>query len=48
VPAGRSIYTAPQMVHACEFLEDTLMVCGATVSRADGAYEEDLVRVRLL
>jgi quercetin dioxygenase-like cupin family protein len=48
VEQGQSIFTGPMMVHATEFLEDTVLVCGATVSRADGAYEGDLVRVELL
>ena len=48
VEQGESIFTGPMMVHATEFLEDTVMVCGATVHREDGAYEDDLVRVTLL
>lgn len=46
--AGESMFTGPMMAHACEFLEDTLLVCAATVNRADGAYQDDLVRVESL
>lgn len=48
VEAGESILTGPMMLHATEFLEDTVMVCAATLNRADGAYESDLVREVLL
>ncbi len=43
-----SVFTGPDIPHAMEFLEDTLMVCASTVNRADGAYEDDLVRVKLI
>lgn len=46
--AGDSVFTGPQILHATEFLEDTLLVCAATRSRADGAYASDLVREKLL
>lgn len=48
VGPGESIFTGPMTPHATEFLEDTLMVCAATLNRSDGAYEEDLVRVKIL
>lgn len=46
VNAGESVFTGPRMIHTCEFLEDSVLVCGATLNRADGAYEDDLVRVK--
>jgi len=48
VEKGESVFTGPMMAHATEFLEDTLLVCASTVNRADGAYESDLVKVKLL
>mgnify|MGYP001566031697 FL=1 len=48
VSAGESVFTGPMIEHATEFLEDTLLVCAATVNRADGAYADDLVKVKLL
>lgn len=48
VSAGESIFTGPMIPHATEFLEDTVLVCAATITRADGAYEEDLVKVQIL
>lgn len=45
---GESVFTGPGVAHATEFLADTVLVCASTLSRAEGAYEEDLVRVNLL
>lgn len=48
VGPGDYVFTGPNAPHAMEFLEDTVMVCLATMNRADGAYEDDLVRVKVL
>lgn len=48
VHKGESVFTGPMMVHATEFLEDTVLVCCATVKRSGDSYDDDLVRVKLL
>lgn len=48
ISAGESVFTGPMVAHTTEFLEDTVMVCAATVNRSDGAYDADLVRVEAL
>ena len=45
VNKGETVFTGPMKAHRTEFLEDTILVCASTLSRADGAYDEDLVRV---
>lgn len=45
---GQSIFTGPMLVHETEFLEDTFMVCAATVSRDGENYAADLVREALI
>lgn len=42
---GDSVLTHPEMIHRCEFLEDTTMICCATLARDRESYEEDTVRV---
>ena len=48
VSAGESVFTGPQVPHACEFLEDTVLICGSTLPRSAGAYEADTVKVKVL
>jgi quercetin dioxygenase-like cupin family protein len=48
VEAGESVFTGPMKPHVTEFLEDSVLVCAATANRADGAYADDLVRVKIL
>lgn len=48
IRAGDSVFTGPMMTHATEFLEDTVLICCATIRRSGDAYEQDLVREVLL
>lgn len=48
VDAGQSVFTGPMLAHMTEFLEDTVLVCCATVPRAGEAYADDLVRMQLV
>lgn len=45
---GDMVYSAPMMMHAMRFLEDSTFIALATKSRKDGAYEQDTVRVKLI
>lgn len=45
---GDMVYSPPMVVHAFRFLEDTTWVCLTTKSRKRGAYEKDIVRVKLI
>ncbi len=46
--AGDMVYSAPMVIHAMRFLEDSAFLALATESRHQGAYEEDTVRVKLI
>ncbi len=46
--AGDMVYSAPMVIHAMKFLEDSAFLALATESRHQSAYEEDLVRVKLV
>jgi len=48
VEAGDMVYSPPMVMHAMEFLEDSVFLAFATKSRKDGAYEDDTVRVNLV
>lgn len=48
ISAGHHIFTGPMVTHATEFLEDTVLVCCATVTRGGEAYATDMVREVLL
>jgi quercetin dioxygenase-like cupin family protein len=48
INAGESVFTGPMLAHATEFLEDTVLVCCATVQRSGAAYGDDLVPCKLL
>ncbi len=48
VKAGDMVYSAPMMIHAMRFLEDSSFLTLATEWRKQEAYEEDLVRVKLI
>ena len=48
VEAGDLIYSAPMVIHAMRFLEDSVFLAVATESRHQEAYEEDTVRVKLI
>lgn len=46
--AGDMVYSAPMVIHAMRFLEDSAFLALATESRHQTAYEEDTVRVKLI
>ena len=46
--AGDMVYSAPMVVHAMKFLDDSVFLALATESRHHSAYEEDTVRVKLI
>lgn len=48
ISAGQSVFTGPMLAHATEFLEDTVLVCCATVIRSGAAYADDMVREVIL
>lgn len=48
VKAGDMVYSAPMMIHAMKFLEESAFLTLATEWRKQEAYEEDLVRVKLV
>lgn len=48
IKQGETVFTGPLKIHATEFLEDTVLVCASTVKRSETAYDDDLVRVRLI
>jgi quercetin dioxygenase-like cupin family protein len=48
VKAGDMVYSAPMVIHAMRFLEDSSFLTLATEWRKQEAYEEDLVRVKLI
>ncbi len=46
--AGDMVYSAPMVLHAMRFLEDSVFLALATESRHRQAYEEDTIRVKLI
>ena len=46
--AGDMVYSAPMIIHAFKFLEDTEMYAYAAKSRNQADYEADTVRVQLI
>lgn len=46
--AGDLIYTPPMIAHAMEFLEDSVFLALTTESRKQKAYENDVVRIKLV
>ncbi len=48
VEAGDIVYTPPKVVHAMEFLEDSVFLTLSTESRHQDAYENDTVRIKLI
>ena len=46
--AGDMVYSAPMIIHAFKFLEDTVMYAYAAKSRNQADYEADTVRVALI
>ena len=48
IERGGSVFTGPMLVHATEFLEDTVLVCAATLSREGDGYGDDTVREVIL
>lgn len=46
--AGDMVYSAPMVIHAMRFLEDSAFLALATESRHHAAYEEDTVRIKLV
>ncbi len=48
VNSGEIIYTPPMVAHAVEFLEDSVFLALTARSRKQKAYENDVVRLRLV
>lgn len=48
VKAGDMVYTPPMVIHAMRFLEESSFLTLSPRSRKDGAYEDDLVRHKLI
>ena len=48
ISTGESVFTGPMLAHATEFLEDTVLVCCATMIRSGASYADDMVREVLL
>lgn len=48
VEKGDMVYSPPGMIHAMEFLEDSVFLALATESRHQAAYEEDTVRIKIV
>ncbi len=46
--AGDMVYSPPMVIHAMNFLGDSVFLALATESRHQTAYEEDTVRVKLV
>ena len=48
VEAGDMVYSPPGMIHAMEFLEDSVFLALATESRQQASYEADTVRIKIV